>query len=245
MEGRWQWKLLYGPIVLTGFFLLLLCPPPLLLFISHSSRPWRGWHVARGGGKDGSSARCKSLPPGKPAPDARPHGPLTCCLRDLWRLGACGHCRLHSSLSSVSLHTHCRIARSRTPCTTIYRSIQRGIPCTCWAAARSCIHAPLPTLSHTKINTPINISTLQHRVLQSHHRRPGLLSVSIWRCVDYYQSWCVSCRALGVAAAHGQRQINGSALSNEVMFLFSHGLRAISSQHISADSTHRSASTLQ
>lgn len=96
---------------------------------------------------------------------------------DLWRLGASGHCRLLSSLSSVSLRRHCRIARSHTHCTTVCGSIQRGIPRTCWTAAQAHIQPLLPTLSHTKINTSINISTLQHRVLQSHHMsiRPSLL----------------------------------------------------------------------
>lgn len=40
---------LYGPVVLTGFFLLLLYPPHPL-FISSSFRLWRGRHVARRGG---------------------------------------------------------------------------------------------------------------------------------------------------------------------------------------------------
>lgn len=89
---------LYGPVVLTGFFLLLFCPPPLLVFISPSSRRWTGWHVAESEGKDESSAQCKSLPLEKLASNARPHGPLTCRLCDLWRLGASGHRRLLSSL---------------------------------------------------------------------------------------------------------------------------------------------------
>lgn len=104
---------LYGPVVLTGFFLLLFCPPPRLVFISPSSRLWSGWHVAGGGGKDGSSAQRKSLPLEKPVSDARPHGPLTCRLCDLWRLGASGHCRLFSSLlqnckEPHTLHHHLR-----------------------------------------------------------------------------------------------------------------------------------------
>lgn len=167
-------------------------PPPSLslLFISSSSRLWRSWHVAIGGGKDGSSAQCKSLPPGKPASDARPHGPLTCCLCDLWRLGASGQCRLLSSLSSVSLHTQHRTARSHTHCTTVCRSIQKGIPRTCWVAVGVHAHihpqagSLLCTLSHTKINTPINISALQHRVPQSHHMSIRLSSLSEYSPFD-------------------------------------------------------------
>lgn len=80
--------------------------PSPLLFISPSSRLWSGQHVARGGRKDGSSDLCKSLPPREPSLDARPHGPLTCCLRDLWRLEAPGHCRLLSPLSPSFPYTH-------------------------------------------------------------------------------------------------------------------------------------------
>ncbi|KAK5620207.1 hypothetical protein CRENBAI_000479 [Crenichthys baileyi] len=83
---------------------------------------WRGRHVAQRRRKDGSSAQSKSLPPGKPASDAGPHGPLTCCLLDLWRLGASGHCRLLSLLSSISLLTHCRTTRSHTHCATVCRN---------------------------------------------------------------------------------------------------------------------------
>ncbi|CAB1456949.1 unnamed protein product [Pleuronectes platessa] len=97
----------------------------------------RGWHVARRVTENGSSARCRSLPPGKPSSDARPRGPLTCCLCDLWRLEASGHCRLLSSLSSVSPRTSCTTARSHTHCATFHRRIQRGIPRTCRAAARA------------------------------------------------------------------------------------------------------------
>lgn len=75
-----------------------LLPFPLLVFISPSSRLWSGWHVAGGEGKDESSAQCKSLPLEKLASNARPHGPLTYRLCDLWRLGASGHRRLLSSL---------------------------------------------------------------------------------------------------------------------------------------------------
>lgn len=134
-----------------------LPPPPLFM---SPSRQWRGWHVARGEGRDGSSNRRKSLPPGKLASDARPHGPLTYCLCDLWRLGASGHCRL---LSSVSPRAHCRIARSHTHCTTVCGSIRRGIPRARPAAAR----APIQPPSHTEINPSINISTPLHRAPDS------------------------------------------------------------------------------
>ncbi|KAK7907642.1 hypothetical protein WMY93_016254 [Mugilogobius chulae] len=47
--------------------------------------------LARGreqGGKDESSVQGRSLPPGTPLSDAWPHGLLTYCLCDLWRLEA-------------------------------------------------------------------------------------------------------------------------------------------------------------
>ena len=92
-------SVLYGPVVLTGFFLLLPCPPPLL-FISPSFQAVE--RLARGEkeeGKDGSSARCKSIPPGRPASDARPHGPLTCCL--LWFMAAGGLWPLQTPLLAL------------------------------------------------------------------------------------------------------------------------------------------------
>lgn len=145
---------LYGLAVLTGFFLFPLPSPSFFPSLFLFCRLQESWHVASAGRRDGSSIQCKNPPLGKPVSDAWPHGPLTYCLCDLWRLGASGHCRPPSSLSCVSLHPHCRTASSQRHCITFYRSIQRGIPCTCSTAAS----AP------TKINTSINIVSLPHHI---------------------------------------------------------------------------------
>lgn len=184
-EPSWHitWLLVYrGPLAMKTVIWpssadRFLSPSPLpspsslyFSFISLGCGPAGTWREELG--KDGSSAQCKSLPPGKPASDARPHGPLTCCLP--WFIAAFCLWPLQTLSPPYPFRSH-------THCTTVYRGIQRGIPCTCRAEAQARIHPLLPTLSHAKIITYLNISTLQHRVLQSHHMsiRRNLLPASI------------------------------------------------------------------
>lgn len=92
-EPSWHitWLLVYrGPLAMKTVIWpssadRFLSPSPLpspsslyFSFISLGCGPAGTWREEWG--KDGSSAQCKSLPPGKPASDARPHGPLTYCL---------------------------------------------------------------------------------------------------------------------------------------------------------------------
>lgn len=88
--------------MLTGFFLLSSSTLPLsssLFPLPLGCNKAASWEDE--GGKDGSSTCRESLPLGKPATDTGPHGLLTCCSCDLWRLEASVHCSLLSSRSFI------------------------------------------------------------------------------------------------------------------------------------------------
>lgn len=142
-EPSWHitWLLIYrGPLAMKTVIWpssadRFLSPSPLpsssslyFSFISLGWGPtgtwWEEW------GKNGSSAQCKSLSPGKPVSDVGPHGPLTCCL--LWFMVALGLWPVQIpllSLSFISLQESAGL-QGATHCTTVYGSIQ-NIPSTC------------------------------------------------------------------------------------------------------------------
>ncbi len=233
---------LYGPTVLTGSFSSLPSPSSSLYFSLLGCGEAGTWQEE--GGKDGSSAQCKSLPPGKPALDARPHGPLTCCLP--WFMAAGGPQPLQTPLLSLLYFRSHSLQDCEEPHTLQHRlEHPKRNSSHMLSYSTDVLTSTASYTVSTRINTTINISALQHRVLQSHHmsvRLGLLLDGSAFDCVWITISHGVSAVEPSVKLHRG---INGSALSSEVMFLFSHGLRAIRGRHISADSTHCSVSTLQ